>query len=152
MHRQIRDRRKYFRFNSEIGSLNVFNSWSNEKLGDVINISKEGLSYRYYPNVEQPIELFRFDVFWVGRRDFLLRGIDGEAITDFDASKTFRIDHGKYRIRGIKFGDLTLPQESQLEHCILKHTLISDMLRANDDGMDVDLRVHPGEIANPKSQ
>lgn len=137
MDKEIRDRRRHFRFNSEIGSLHLFNFWSKEKLGEVIDIGKEGLAYRYFPTVEQPIDRFRFDVFWVGKKDFLLRGITAETITDFDAAEKYRIGYGRYRIRGIKFGDMTLTQESHLEYCIQKHTLINDLLRSNDAGLGI---------------
>ena len=126
MHEEIHDRRRDFRFNAGAGSLRILHSGINETLGEILNISYEGIAYRYTPNVEQPNNGFQFDMFRVGSRTFLLNGVTSEKVYDFDASEVFQVDSGRYRICGIKFLALRREQKYQIEHCIKKHTLIKD--------------------------
>ena len=128
MDEKLLDRRRHFRFNAEAGSLWILHSGSNEKLGELLNISYEGIAYRYTPNVEQPNNGFQFDMFRVGSRTFLLNGVTSEKVYDFDASEVFQVESGKYRICGIKFAYIREEQTYQIETCIRKHTLIKKYL------------------------
>jgi len=88
------DARKHKRYNTEIGSLRVIDSSSNEELGEIVNIGRGGLAYRYSPNMQQPLESFKLDIFWVGDNKRLLNGAAGETIWDFDAAEKFPIGSG----------------------------------------------------------
>ena len=126
MHENLHDRRKHFRFNAETGSLRLLHSRSNEKLGELINISYGGIAYLYAPDAEQPNNGFRFDMFRVANTALLLNGVTTEIVYDLDASEVFQVGSGRYRICGIKFADLREKQKYQIEQCIKKHTLIKD--------------------------
>jgi hypothetical protein len=123
MEKEITERRKHRRFNIEVGSLDVLDPHSNEKLGDVLNISRGGLAYRYVPDAEQPFDLFKIDIFRVVDHILFLSNITCKTISDFDAAKRFPIKFNKYRLSGVHFGELTESQISQLEYCIQKYTL-----------------------------
>ena len=128
MHENIHDRRKHFRFNAETGSLRLLHSRSNETLGELLNISYEGIAYRYTPDVEQPNNGFQFDMVRDANTALLLNGVASEKVYDFDASEVFQVDSGRYRIRGIKFAHIRVEQKSQIEKCISEHTLIKEYL------------------------
>jgi hypothetical protein len=123
MEKKLTERRKHRRFNVEVGSLDMLNPHSNEKLGDILNISRGGLAYRYVPDAEQPFGSFKIDIFRVVDHFPFLKNITCKAISDFDAAKRFPIKFHKYRLRGVQFGELMESQISRLEYCIQKYTL-----------------------------
>jgi len=126
MHEEIHDRRRDFRFNAGAGSLRILHSGINETLGEILNISYEGIAYRYTPDVEQPNIGFQFDMVRGANTALLLNGVASEKVYDFDASEVFQVDSGRYRICGIKFAHMRAEQKYQIERCIKKHTLIKD--------------------------
>ena len=60
------ERRKIKRFPVEVGSLTIQDNDSSKKFGEIINISKSGLAYRYSSYDEQFKGPSEFDVFWAG--------------------------------------------------------------------------------------
>jgi hypothetical protein len=118
--------RKHKRYHTEIGSLRVLDSGSSEELGEIVNIGRGGLAYRYLPDMQQPLEPFKLDIFWVGNNKRILDGIACETVWDFDAAEKFPVGSGNYRVRGIKFGELVKNQKHQIEQTMKKHTLIEE--------------------------
>ena len=125
MDKHIPERRIHKRFNVEIGALTLLECNSSKELGEIINISRGGLAYRYISNGGSPVGPSEFDIFWAGNRR-LLRAATCEAISDYKLSKKFPIGFNKSQVRGVKFTDLTEQQISQLEYCLQKHTIIEE--------------------------
>ena len=117
------EKRKHKRFNVEIGSLLVLEPRSREKLGDILNLSRGGLAYRYVPDTVQPLNSFEIDIFWVPGDSSFLNNVPCITISDSDAARRFPIDRNKYRLRGVQFRELAESQISRLEFCILKYTI-----------------------------
>ncbi len=117
------ERRKNKRYQIEVGALNLLKCNSDEKVGEIINISRGGLAYLYTSNEGAPNGPSEFDIFWVGNRR-LLSNVPCETVTDFRLPKKGFFDFNRKRVRGIRFGKLNEQQIAQIEYCIQKHSII----------------------------
>lgn len=95
------------------------------KMGQIINISKDGLAFDYIERQTKNIELFKLDIlfaedaFYLGK--VLFRPIFDYAIASEIPLNTFTI-----RRCGVQFGELTAQQESKLEFFVNQHTLLEE--------------------------
>ena len=88
-------------------------------VGDIIDISMNGLSFRYLADKALPAEAKELTI--ASARDkFYLRGLPIRAVSDFEIAK---IPFGSLspRRHGLEFGDLTDEQAARLESFIASH-------------------------------
>ena len=114
------ERRKYTRFRTRNGALIEVRS-HHGKLGEIIDISKGGLAFRYIDIGDRPKGSFELDIF-LKESGFRLEKVPATTISDFQATKYFPFSSTKTRRQGVEFGELTQKQISQLEHFIRNYT------------------------------
>jgi len=91
------------------------------KLGQVIDISKGGLAFRYIDIGERPGRSLDLDI-TIKNNGFHLENIRFESLSDIKATKQFPFSSTKMRRRGGKFSQLNHEQLSHLEYFIQNYT------------------------------
>ncbi len=114
------ERRKYTRFRTRNGALIELRS-QRGKLGEIIDISKGGLAFRYIDIGDRPKGSFELDIS-LKETGFRLEKVPAKTISDFRTTKYFPFSSTKTRRQGVQFGELTQKQISQLEHFIRNYT------------------------------
>lgn len=114
---ELAKRRRQKRFQIESSAFVVYHS---NKLGRVVEISRDGISFSHVERDRQPRKLRDLDVFLIDR-DFYLENVPVEANS---VVKTYQpsfssIYLGRYTLR---FGELTRKQRSKIEYLIRNHT------------------------------
>ena len=119
--KKIVERRKHKRFKVQDGTFAVltphFYNW-----GQIIDISKGGLAFRYTgnelpPNVSSNLGISLANIgFYLGRVPF-------KAISDFEIDNEVAYSFTTTRRCGVEFGELTLNQISQLEYFMGNHSI-----------------------------
>ena len=115
-----RERRKYTRFRAKDGALIELRSYRG-KLGEIIDIGKGGLAFRYIDIGERPKGSFEVDIF-LKETGFRLEKVPAKTVSDFKTNKYFPYSSTKTRRQGVQFGELTRNQISKLEHFIKNYT------------------------------
>lgn len=115
-----RERREYTRFRTRDGALIELRSHRG-KLGEIIDISKGGLAFRYIDIGERPKGFFEIDIL-LKETGFRLEKVPAKTISDLRTTKYFPFSSTKTRRQGVQFGELTKKQISQLEHFIRNYT------------------------------
>jgi CRISPR/Cas system-associated protein Cas10 (large subunit of type III CRISPR-Cas system) len=111
-----RERRKYQRFRAKDGALIELRSHRG-KLGEIIDISKGGLSFRYIDIGDRPKGSFEVDIF-LKETSFRLEKVPAKTVSDLKTTQYFPYSSTKTRRQGVQFGELTRDQISKLEHFI----------------------------------
>ncbi|MBW1896189.1 MAG: hypothetical protein JRI47_03950 [Deltaproteobacteria bacterium] len=106
------ERRKHQRIGVD-GGIFIVMQPDTTKLGQVINIGQEGLAFRYMTDGVQWSGTSRLDLFVVGH-DFYLEDIPFATIWDLATGKVVPWGSTTMRQRGLRFGELALPQRSRL--------------------------------------
>lgn len=114
------ERRKYTRFRTRNGALIELRP-QRGKLGEIIDISKGGLAFRYIDIGDRPQGSFELDIF-LKETNFRLEKVPAKTISDFRTTRYFPFSSTKTRRQGVQFGELTQKQISQLEHFIRNYT------------------------------
>ncbi|MBW2174204.1 MAG: PilZ domain-containing protein [Deltaproteobacteria bacterium] len=114
------ERRKHKRFEIPIGMFVSFRP-HRPRLGEVINISRGGLAFRYYGGKEPSDGSNKLNIF-LEEGDFHLNDILSRTVTDFG---TYRIPFRSVTMRrsSVQFRSLTHHQISQLEHFIENYAI-----------------------------
>lgn len=113
------EQRKYQRFFSRDGAF--INLRNNNKLGQVLDISMGGLSYRYVENGIKHGD-YKLDIFLVGP-DFRAESIPVHTVYDCEMQNGEASDNLKVRRQGVRFKDLNGIQFTLLEHFIENYTI-----------------------------
>jgi hypothetical protein len=118
--KQSIERRKHRRAQVPEG---VFVSFTpgDSRLGEVLDISMGGLSFRYLATGESPVESGRLNLF-ISEDDFHLNAVSFETVWDL-SSHNVPFTPITMRHSGVKFGDLIEDQISRMEYFIDNHTL-----------------------------
>ncbi len=90
--------------------------------GQIININRDGLSFRYFPNEEQPNQSVELDMLFADIR-FYLENLPFKTISDFEVDNEFSYSSQKRRLLRVQFGELDLHQISQLDYFIKNCTM-----------------------------
>ena len=114
------ERRKYTRFRAKDGALIEVRSHRG-RLGEIIDISKGGLAFRYIDIGDRPKGSFELDIF-LKEKGFRLERVPARTISDLKMTKYFPYSSTKTRRQGVQFGDLTQTQISKLDHFIKNYT------------------------------
>ena len=120
--KRLAERRKRKRFQVHVGAFAVIRPEST-KLGQIIDISHEGLSFQYPVAASQSNGASELDVFLAGD-GFYLEKIPIKTVSDLKVPKKFSNRSLPMRRCGVQFGELTDNQIAQLEYFIQKHTKI----------------------------
>jgi hypothetical protein len=119
---QFVERREHRRFRVERGALLARNPFSGETWGEIVNMSKGGLAFRY-PFEKKPV-VGRLDVVWAGGSTVLLADVSFKAVSDLEIVRRSMWPGPRRWLRGVQFGYLTLDQSACLEECLSRHTAI----------------------------
>lgn len=98
------------------------------KMGQIINISKDGLAFDYIERQSKSVEVFKLDIlfaedaFYLGK--LLFRPVFDYVIESEIPLNTFTI-----RRCGVQFGELNTQQKSSLEYFVNHHALLEEALR-----------------------
>jgi hypothetical protein len=119
--KKIVERRKHKRFQVQEGAFAVLTPHF-YKRGQIIDISRGGLAFRYTnneltPNASSNLGISLADV------GFYLSKVPFKTISDFEIANEVAYSFTTIRRCGVEFGDLTLNQISQLEYFIWNHTI-----------------------------
>ena len=114
------ERRKYTRFRAKDGALIEVRSHRG-RLGEIIDISKGGLAFRYIDIGDRPKGSFELDIF-LKETGFRLEKVPAKTISDLKTTKYFPYSSTKTRRQGVQFGELTENQISKLDHFIKNYT------------------------------
>jgi hypothetical protein len=92
------------------------------RLGQIIDISRGGLAFRYVGNGGQPRRSFKLDVF-LANNDFHLEKVSFRTVSDFEVSKQGLANSVIMRRRGVQFDELNQHHVSRLEYFIENYAL-----------------------------
>ncbi len=115
------ERRRHKRFRAQEGA---FVGLGNHriKLGEIIDISKGGLAFRYIDIGDRPIGTFELDISFK-KTGFRLEKVPAKTISDLVITKDFPYSSTKMRRQGVQFGELTVKQITLLDHFISEYTI-----------------------------
>jgi hypothetical protein len=114
------ERRQQPRFKAAEG---VFAALVNHdsKLGQIKDISKLGLSFRYIDSGNEPSEASVLKII-IGRGGLYLDKLPFKKVADFQINSEHSFSSLKICQIGLQFGELTQQQCTRLDHFIQKHT------------------------------
>jgi len=92
------------------------------KLGQIRDISKIGLGFRYIDHGEEPGETTELKIV-IGSEGVYLDKLPFRKVSDFEIKNEYSFSSLKMRQIGLQFGELTKHQTSRLEHFIRNHTI-----------------------------
>ena len=92
------------------------------KLGQIRDISKRGLAFRYIDYGEAPGETRELKII-IGSAGVYLDKLPFRKITDFEIKSEYTFSSLKMRQIGLQFGKLTSQQRFRLEYFIKNHTI-----------------------------
>jgi len=115
------DRRKYKRFQVKGVAHTVIKSVSKEDMGQLLDISKGGLSLRCYIGSEKLNDPYELDIIY-GENHFELNNVPCKEISNFEITNISPQNFLKKGRCSLQFKDLTAYQISKLEHFIQNYT------------------------------
>jgi hypothetical protein len=115
------ERRKHPRFKAADGVFAALVN-HNSKLGQIQDISRMGLSFRYIDQGDGTGEAGELKII-IGKGGLFLDKLPFRKVTDFELKNENSFSSLKMRQIGLQFGELTRRQHSRLEHFIQNHTL-----------------------------
>ena len=115
------ERRNQKRFQAQDGAFAAIRG-SASKVGQIIDISRGGLAFRYIANGELSNGAAELDILLANNR-FLLEKVPFKTISDFEIDKEIPFTFITMRRLGVQFGDLLDSHTSQLEYFIQNHTI-----------------------------
>lgn len=115
------DQRIHKRFRPQDGTYAILRD-SVKKLGQVINISRGGLAFRYIDIGERPKRLFELDIS-INKNGFRLDSLSFETVSDFRTNREFPFSSTPIRRRGGQFVALKANQISDLEYFIQNYAM-----------------------------
>jgi hypothetical protein len=92
------------------------------RLGQIIDISKGGLAFRYVSNGRQPRRSFQLDIF-LANNGFHLEKVSFRAVSDFEVSKQALANSVTIRRCGVQFDELNQDHISRLEYFLETYAL-----------------------------
>ena len=115
------EQRKQDRFKVKEGAFAVLMS-DPPILAQIKEISKGGLTVHYFDKGEKSDKVSELDIF-LSDRDFHLRSVPFITTSNFDITIDLSDSSLSMKRHGLKFGELTPYQKTQLDHLLQKHTL-----------------------------
>ena len=117
------ERRKRRRFYAETGAAAVFRRpWPDaSKLGQIIDISMDGLAFRYIARGEQVHGSYQLEIVW-GDCSARCENIPFKVISELNTPNEAPLNSIEMRRGRVQFGKLRPDQISKLEYFIQNHT------------------------------
>jgi hypothetical protein len=115
------ERRKPERFRAQEGAFVELRDHRG-KLGEIIDISKEGLTFRYIDIGDRPKGSFELDIF-LKEKGFGLKKLPAKTVSDDETTETFPHSITIMRRRKVQFENLTNSQKYRLKYFIRNYTL-----------------------------
>jgi len=94
----------------------------NSKLGQIKDISRTGLAFRYIDHGNATGEANELKII-IGQAGLYLDKLPFKKVTDFQLKNEHRFSSIKMRQIGLQFGELTSRQQTRIEHFIQNHTI-----------------------------
>ena len=116
-----KNRRKDKRFRVKDFTFVKLWSASNEDIGQLLDISKRGLSLRYFVYAKHPSNFSQLGIFSSGS-DLAIDGIPFRVVSDTELPDGSPFGPIIFRRSGVQFGQLTFNQLSALDYFIKKNT------------------------------
>jgi hypothetical protein len=114
------DRRKHKRFKVKGVAHAVIKSESKEDMGQLLDISKGGLSLHYYMGPERVKDPHKLDIIY--KDHFELNNVPCKEISNFEITSPSPQNFLKEGRYGLQFKNLTAHQTSKLEYFIQNYT------------------------------
>ena len=114
------DRRKDKRYIAKNGAFAALSK--NNRLGQIMNVSRSGLAFRYIEDKNDKIELDELKIL-MPQVDFFLEQVIFKTVSDFAVEQNLPFRSIQMRQAGLQFRNLTPKQELKLSHFILNHTM-----------------------------
>jgi hypothetical protein len=115
------DRRKEQRFKVKEGAYAVLKPYTS-KLGQIIDISKNGLSFQYVLNSEQALNASHVDIL-LPDSGFFLDNLQFKPVLESKISKDFSFSTLTVMRYSLEFENLTTDKRNSLEYFIQNHTM-----------------------------
>jgi|SaaInl8_135m_RNA_FD_contig_21_672691_length_386_multi_13_in_0_out_0_1 hypothetical protein len=115
------DKRKYPRYRVKESAFVVLRN-HDSRLGQVIDISKNGLAMKYIAGEDSLDNLLQLDIF-LSNTEFYLKSVRFKTTSDIQFSGASSVDGVDLRRRGGQFGKLTKKQTADVELFIRQYTL-----------------------------
>jgi hypothetical protein len=117
----LMERRKFRRFRVRHPAFVVFNTQPT-KLGEILDISMNGLSFRYMVDSEEQVNQSKELDILFGDDDFYLDRLSFRTVADKMANNGLPFSTMIMRRRGVEFFELSESQMAQLEYFIKSNT------------------------------
>jgi hypothetical protein len=115
------ERRQQKRFKAREGAFAALVD-QESRLGQIKDISLQGLSFRYIDNHEKLKKASELKII-IGNQGLYLDKLPFKIIFDFEIESEFSFSRINMRQVGLKFGDLTPVQRNRLDHFLKNHTI-----------------------------
>ena len=92
------------------------------KMGQIINISTDGLAFHYIDSKKRSKRLFKMDILFA-KDAFYLDRLLFKPVFDYEIKSDIPLNSFAIRKCGVKFGELNQRQRSQLTYFICNHTM-----------------------------
>lgn len=120
-HVESADKRRFRRFQAPQNAFALLKG-PDGRLGQIIDISKGGLSFRYVGNGGPPKRSFQMDIF-LANNGFHLEKVSFRTVSDFEVTKQGLAKSVIMRRRGVQFDELNQDDVSRLEYFIENYAL-----------------------------
>jgi hypothetical protein len=114
------DRRRHQRFKAKMGAIAAM--MTNNRLGQIMDVSQGGLSFRYIEDNGGPHESCELKIL-MPEAGFYLGDLNFITVSDFPVESNLPFRSIQMRQTGLQFLQLTPKQEFQLEQFISHHTI-----------------------------
>ena len=114
--------RKFTRFKVKDLSFALLKTVFYEELGEIIDISKGGLAFKYLVGENQIKEAVELDIIHA-HNSFHIKKLPCKTISDFEIINGIDFSSLKMKRHSIQFGELNNKQISKLEYFIKQHTI-----------------------------
>jgi len=118
---EVVERRRHKRFQAEGGAYAAVRP-QYDKIGQIIDVSRGGLAFRYMVSGSQEDVSSELDIFLIGD-SFHLDKVAFQTVSDEEIPERLSSSAQKMRRCAVQFGELTQMQILKLEEFILNHTV-----------------------------
>ena len=119
---EVVERRKHKRFRAEEGAYAAVRPHY-DKIGQIIDVSRGGLAFRYLVSDSQEDASSELDIFLIGD-GFHLDKVPFQTVSDEGIPERLSPSSQKMWRCGVQFGELTQMQILKLKEFILNHTVV----------------------------
>ena len=116
-------KRKNQRFRAKDLTFVKLNSENKEEMGELLDISKGGLSLRYFVKEEKPQDYSDLGLFSSGG-NLIIDEVPFRTVVDTELVNNIPFSTITFRRYGVQFENLTSEHTAELDHFIENHTLV----------------------------